>query len=292
MNIKLPDGRYIVAVSGGVDSMVLLDLLCKQQGVEIIVAHFNHGIRKNSYSDEDFVRRQAATRGLVFVSGQGSLGENASEADARLARYAFLSDVKERYEAAAIVTAHHQDDLIETAFINIIRGTGPRGVIAIESNKNIIRPLLRYPKQSILDYARQHNLSWVEDDSNQDNKYLRNYIRHNLTSVMGEKERRRLLEQIAVVKRAYREIAEITATISQKILINDTTLDRSAFIDLPHEVATTFLSGWLTRQGVKELDRRTIERLTNAIKTAGPASRHAVKHGRTIVLSKEEAALI
>jgi tRNA(Ile)-lysidine synthase len=141
MEIVVPKGRYVVAVSGGVDSVVLLDLLTKTNN-QLTVAHFNHGIRQDSAKEEALVKQLAKRYGLEIKIGNGKLGLEASEETARKARYDFLESVRQKHQADAIITAHHQDDLIETALINLLRGTGPHGLIAIAKNPNILRPLL------------------------------------------------------------------------------------------------------------------------------------------------------
>src|SRR5690554_6827257 len=102
--------KYIVAVSGGVDSMVLLDMMHSRGDAEIIVAHFDHGIREDSAEDAEFVAKAAEGYGYLFESTREELGKNASEALAREKRYAFLRDLAKKYDAQ-IVTAHHLDDL-------------------------------------------------------------------------------------------------------------------------------------------------------------------------------------
>ncbi len=108
--------QFIVAVSGGIDSIVLLDVLVKS-GAELVVAHVDHGIRADSHEDESFVHRLADKYGLPFVSTRLALGSRASEDLARRERYKWLETVRAQYSAKAIVTAHHQDDVLETIVI-------------------------------------------------------------------------------------------------------------------------------------------------------------------------------
>lgn len=188
--------NYIVAVSGGVDSVVLLDMLVNNKLPElaikkeqIIVAHFDHGIRPDSAKDSEFVRGVAEKYGLSFELGQANLGINASEEEARNARYNFLRSLRKKYNGS-IVIAHHQDDLIETMVLNLVRGTNWRGLISLRSNYDILRPLLNLSKNQLLNYAKENNLTWREDSTNQDQKYLRNYIRRSLipTAVLKDPE--------------------------------------------------------------------------------------------------------
>src|ERR1051326_4577924 len=105
MKVGVPEGKYILAVSGGVDSMALLDILAGQPGVELIVAHFNHGIRPDSMREERLVKNTAKKYGLKFELGHGNLDLAASEDQARQARYRFLKSVKRKYGADKIITA-------------------------------------------------------------------------------------------------------------------------------------------------------------------------------------------
>ena len=177
---QLPAGRYVVAVSGGVDSVVLLDVLAKQRNLELIVAHFDHGIRSDSRQDAIFVRNLAGSYNLKFEMRREELGASASEELARGRRYAFLREVTERNKAK-LVTAHHNDDVIETIVINLIRGTGWRGLAVLDSD--VVRPLTNYNKADILDYAKENELIWHEDSTNASNKYLRNRLRKRVLSI-------------------------------------------------------------------------------------------------------------
>lgn len=168
--------KYVVAVSGGVDSVALLDMLVKRYGAQtLVVAHFDHAIRAESSLDADFVHRLADRYGCAFVSEREELGASASEALARSRRYAFLYAVTARFNGAKLVTAHHLDDLVETVVLQIQRGTGWRGLTPFGAGAE--RPLLSMEKREVLDYARLHGLEWREDETNQSAQYARNRIR-------------------------------------------------------------------------------------------------------------------
>ncbi len=179
---------FIIAVSGGVDSVVLLHKIVSKiknspaltpdkYPIKYVVAHFDHGIRKDSKQDAQFVKKLAVTNRLICEIGEGKLGVGVSEAVAREARYNFLRSVKDKYGAEKIITAHHQDDVLETMIINIIRGTGTHGLIPMSRQSDILRPLINQTKQSLLEYAKFKKLQWREDSTNKDEKYLRNYLR-------------------------------------------------------------------------------------------------------------------
>lgn len=185
--------KYIVAVSGGVDSVVMLDMLVASGEHELIVAHYDHGIREDSSDDATLVRSLARRYGLVFESSEGMLGASVSEADARESRYTWLTSIKEKHGAAAIMTAHHEDDVIETMIINLIRGTGWRGLISLRNSETLIRPLLSWSKIKIVSYALEHNLEWHDDSTNDDIRYLRNYVRYRYVQRLSLSERARWL---------------------------------------------------------------------------------------------------
>jgi len=290
MRVIVPPGKYIVAVSGGVDSVALLDLLSNMPNLELVAAHFNHGIRQESGQDEAFVRNLAKRLGLKFEIGYGRLGAKASEEQARKARYQFLNEIKQKHEAAAIITAHHQDDVLETAAINILRGTGPRGLVAMAANQEIARPLLAVSKKDILDYAAKHKLEWVEDESNQDKRYLRNNVRQILQTKLTAELRQELLGYIEEVTANQQESDELAGSIGNYLFEDDDTLKRSSFIFLPSEVASEMVLLWLRRHGVSA-DRPLVNRLSVLIKTGRPGSLHDVDKAHKLRLSRENAYL-
>lgn len=167
--------KFIVAVSGGVDSVVLLDMLVDAYGADsLVVAHFDHGIRLHSDDDAYFVETLALRYGCLFESRREELGADASEAHARDRRYLFLDELARRH-AATLVTAHHLDDLVETIALQLLRGTGWRGLTPF--GRAAKRPLLTMTKRDIYEYAREHGLDWCEDETNQDMRYARNRVR-------------------------------------------------------------------------------------------------------------------
>ena len=266
MEINLEPGLYIVAVSGGVDSVVLLDLLSKQKKLNLIVAHFDHGIRKSSNLDHDFVKELAYVRKIPFYSERIELGPDVSEETARIARYNFLEKTRKNLAADSIVTAHHQDDLIETATFNIIRGTGRRGLSSLKSTKTIKRPLLLYPKQDLIDYAEKNNLKWLEDETNKDTKYSRNYIRHKLLSGLSRQSKNNFVD---ILSNSRKINHTLDLELNRQLIKHSSgnTLDKKWFIMLPHKVSTEIMASWLRNQGLGSFDRKTIDRSVIAAKT-------------------------
>ena len=259
--------RYLVAVSGGVDSVVLLDMLTKVPGHSLMVAHVDHGIRPDSAEDARFVAQLAAKYQLPFFSTRLELADTPSEERARTARYAFLRDIAQQHDAR-IVTAHHADDVLETIAINVHRGTGWRGVATHDSD--IIRPLLRVHKDEVKAYAAAHGLSWREDSTNQSEQYLRNRIRHHVASLPPEQKKQLLAlrqQQIEYKHRIEREV---------KALIGDgPAYRRYFFTHIPIAAAIECLR--LATHG--RLTRPQMHRALLAIKTYQPAKRYHAGNG-------------
>lgn len=269
--------NYVVAVSGGVDSMVLLDMLTRrseqfpisnfqfpndaQKSIinntksQLIVAHFDHGIREDSASDEAFVRGVAGKYDLPYETERVELGADTSEEKARIARYNFLRRCCNKH-TATLITAHHQDDLVETMLINLIRGTGWRGLVPmsqiLSNDQPILRPLLNVPKTELLEYAKKHNLKWREDSTNTDTAYLRNYIRLKLLPQMLQKDPKAKQKLVDIYTQTTELKIEI-ATQLQNFLINyqistiKYNVPRYVLIMLPSPVAKEVIYQILTQ---------------------------------------------
>lgn len=185
-----PGDTVVVAVSGGADSVSLLDILTRLAELRprLVVAHLNHCLRgAESDGDEQFAAGLAAAHGLPFeseaVDVRGlSIRERLSLEDAgRRARYAFLDRVAERHGARAVALAHHADDQAETVLIRLLRGAGATGLAAMTPRSGrYVRPLLFLTRKEIEGYLRARGLSWRTDSSNADTAFLRNRIRHEL----------------------------------------------------------------------------------------------------------------
>jgi len=242
IKVNLPAGKYVVAVSGGVDSVALLDILSQKPELELIVAHFDHGIREESAEDAEFVAELAKKYNLKFETKREDLGAKSSEELARKRRYLFLNEIADRYQAR-LVTAHHADDVIETIAINLMRGTGWRGLSAMDSD--IVRPLTEITKAEIVNYAKVNGLSWHEDLTNAGDNYLRNKIRRQTMPLdLGAKRQLLILwhEQKRLKNDIDKEIGELNNINSQS---------RYFFININQSIAIEILrnltNGRLTR---------------------------------------------
>lgn len=288
-SINLQPGKYVVAVSGGVDSMVLLDLLHQKPGVELVVAHFDHGIRLDSTEDATLVKQTAKSYGLPYDSSEGKLGAGASEAAAREARYAFLRRILKDHNAQAIITAHHQDDVLETAIINLLRGTNRKGLGSLRSTDEIIRPLLSFSKAEIKAYAKTHSIQWREDSTNEDESYLRNYVRRQLIPRLSPDQRTKLIEILHTAQTTNQELdAELSKLLETTNILE---LDRKLLAGLSHAASRELIASWLRAAGVRDFDRRTLERIAVAAKTGHIGSAIDVLNGYSVAISKTNLAL-
>lgn len=178
-----PSARLLAAISGGLDSTVLLYLLRfhTDLGNRLSAAHFDHRLRPESSGDADWVRGLCRAWEIQLVEGHAH-GPIASESAAREARYAFLESARERVGADRIATAHHADDQVETVLFRMFRGTGLTGLAGIpESNeRGVIRPLLSFSREEIEQLAGAVGLRWRHDATNDSDLFVRNRIRNEL----------------------------------------------------------------------------------------------------------------
>lgn len=279
--------KYIVAVSGGVDSVVLLDMLIKAYGPEcLLVAHFDHGIRSDSSNDAAFVRDLAGRYGCEFVSVREELGADASEAFARSRRYSFLHEVLSRYSGAILVTAHHLDDLVETVVLQLQRGTGWRGLTPFGAAAE--RPLLGMVKQDILTYAAANQLEWREDETNTSMRYARNRIRSRVASLSLDVKR-----QVQALYETQWELRRAIEHEGESILAEQRVFSRNFFIMSPPAVRRELLGritqGCLTRP---QLDRLALVICAGRAKTVLEAGAGVKVHFTTRTFEVELIKLV
>lgn len=188
-----PKDKILLATSGGIDSVVMCHLF-HSTGLQFAIAHCNFQLRdKESEEDEQFVKQLALAYNVPFhhirFNTKEYVNKNklSTQVAARELRYEWFEKIRIENNYHSIATAHHQGDVIETFFINLIRGTGISGLRSIVPKQgNIIRPLLYTTRKEILAYAKDHQIGYREDSSNASDDYLRNKIRHHLIPVLNE----------------------------------------------------------------------------------------------------------
>lgn len=170
---------YLLAVSGGLDSMVLTDVFKNiRPQAKIILMHYHHGPGDHSkYRDEALALIQNQKE-CSFELGQSEI-ELKSESEFREARLSFFEKIKRKYQTHYYITAHHQDDVLETRLLKLIRGAGTDSLAAFEIwNDLIFRPFFEISKSDLKDYAIEKKITWLDDPSNSESQYLRNWVRN------------------------------------------------------------------------------------------------------------------
>jgi tRNA(Ile)-lysidine synthase len=179
--LDLAPGAGLVAVSGGIDSMVLLHLLAEHweaHPLRLTVAHVDHGIHAESGAIADMVTHAAAALGLPIEMTRLALGPRASETRARRARWRWLFETLERLGPGVILTAHHRDDQVETVLMRVLHGSGPAGLTGIApASPRVVRPLLPFARAAIEEFARARNLPAWDDPANRDPRHERSWLR-------------------------------------------------------------------------------------------------------------------
>jgi tRNA(Ile)-lysidine synthase len=238
-------GGALLAVSGGADSLALLDLMAQlaaEFDLDLAVAHVDHGIHPRSGEVAETVRSLAADRyGLPAVVGALALGREASETRARQARYRFLRRVQAERSARYLVTAHHGDDQVETVLLRLLRGSAPAGLagIAPTGPRGLVRPLLPFRRVELAAHVAALGLPVFDDPANRDERHTRAWVRHQVLPLLdargGGAAREALL---AVAEHAARDVRAWDAVLG--VLPGLDVVARSGRV----EVARAVLSGY------------------------------------------------
>ena len=230
----LKEKKLLIAISGGIDSVVLTHLL-SVLNFDISLAHCNFNLRgKESDLDEEFVIQLGEKLNLNLFKIHFKTEEIAksnkqsTQVAARELRYNWFQKIIEQNSFDYVLTAHHADDNLETFLINLTRGSGLDGFTGIpEKNSNIIRPLLRFSRETILAYAKNNDIDWREDKSNASTKYIRNKIRHKILPVLKEINPS-LLESFAKTSEHLKESQQIIEDRIEKIALEVISVEQNS----------------------------------------------------------------
>lgn len=195
----IPSGStLVVGVSGGPDSMCLLNLLLElkeEKRYNIVVAHINHGLRKESDEEYEYVKKFSSDHNLIFEGIKlGEFDTNSIENEARIKRYNFYEDILKKHKSKYLLLAHHGDDLVETILMRLTRGSTLDGYsgfnkISKRDNYSIIRPLVFYTKEEIMEYLEKKHIEYRIDKTNFDKKYTRNRYRLDILPVLKKENK-------------------------------------------------------------------------------------------------------
>ena len=253
--------------------MVLLDMMSKNTADELIVAHFDHGIRDDSVDDAKFVGELAKKHGLKYETKREELGKNANEELARDRRYGFLRSIAKKYDAQ-LVTAHHSDDVIESIIINLMRGTGWRGLAVMD--RDGVRPLWDKTKAEIISYAKANKLKWHEDSTNASDKYLRNRVRRQLVALDDDTKR-----QLLALWSSQKLIKQQIEDENRRLIGTKKTLPRHLFICINKDPAVELLRNVTDGR----LTRPQLENLLIAVKTMPAGKKYEAGNGVKIAFT-------
>ena len=270
---RVVSGRSVLcALSGGMDSVVLLHLLVRC-GVRVTAAHVEHGIRgENSLADCAFVEALCTKWGVPLVTAHVDVPAEAKavgrgiEETARALRYAFLRRQQKALGLDLIATAHHLNDQAETLLIHVLRGASPAGLTGMRPEQNgLVRPLLGFTREQIEAYARENALCWVQDETNADPAYTRNYIRH---VVLPQLERVNPQTVSALGRLAKLSAAQNDYILQQADALLDERMTANALRDIRdvHEgLRNAALHAYLVRCGVTEPGYEAVQRLNDLL---------------------------
>jgi tRNA(Ile)-lysidine synthetase-like protein len=272
----------VLAVSGGPDSVALLDILAELSPellLEPVVAHADHGIHERSFEVASEVERLARARyGLETVVGRLSLGPGASETRARIARYRFLRRVQAERGARFLVTAHHADDQVETVLLRLLKGTGTAGLSGIPARGpgGLVRPLLALRREEIMAHVAARGLTYHVDPANSDRRHIRSWLRGELlpliTSRLGEAGTRALLRTAAFAR--------------EEALAWDRALDALPALDLKAQGGRVDVA----RQALREYDKVLAGRVLRAAARRGGMRLLPLQAARVVALAAGEGS--
>lgn len=304
-----PGDKVIAGVSGGPDSMALLYILKELRGemaFSVAAAHVNHGLRPEAAREQEFVEEQC--RGwqiecftkTVDVRQRARQTKTSLEDAGRQVRYAFFRQLLQDLEADVIATAHHQDDQAETVLMHLLRGAGMQGLRGImPRNGKLVRPLLQRNKKELLAYLQEQEIDYCVDQSNQDEKYLRNRIRHQLIPLLQQAYNPQITEslsRLAEIIGAENELLQMTVQGYWRQLVcaqdeSGVEMDAEGFKALPLAAQRRLAIMALSLVGGQEgWETRDVEKVLGLLHKPGSAKILQLKKG--IILNKSYDRII
>jgi tRNA(Ile)-lysidine synthase len=277
-----PGDRVLVAVSGGVDSMVLLHLLqtsAAELGTTVVAAHFDHAMRSTSADDGAWLAGVCRAWDVELISRRARTALHG-EAAARIARYAFLTEAARLANASRIATAHHADDQIETVLFRLLRGTGLRGLAGIPLRRGLlVRPLLRFRKHELEHYAVAHQVAFRADETNATDRYARNRIRRALIPVLATVRAdspRAILQLARHAARTEAAWRSLLKSVEAQVILTRSRgaieLARERLLEYDAEIRARIIRGELRRFGIVP-DRRTTRDMLQFVEAASSGAR-------------------
>ena len=274
-------GEALVAVSGGADSVALLDMLREigdALGLSLVVAHVDHGISVGSRAVGRMVGDLASEYRLPFETVELNLGSDATETEARRARYGWLRDVQQRRGAKYLVTAHHQDDQVETILLRALRGSAPAGLagMSAKSRGGLVRPLLPFTRNELLEYAKVRGLAVHDDPANRDSRHLRSWLRTTVLPLLTERLGPRLSQDLrslgrhaARERRAWQQVLDLVPDFGFRVEENGFAVARQTLCGYDNALSVALLRAAAHRTGLILGPRKARQLLALAQRPSG-----------------------
>jgi len=291
------ESTVIVGVSGGRDSLALIHaLITQRKDLIVIPAHVNHGLRLTADDDAAFTEGMMQRWELpckIYKPRAPKSGN--TEAWGREKRYEYFEKLRKKHKASFILTAHHQDDDFESMMLHFLRGTRVKGLSGmILQRETILRPLLFTSREDINEYVEKLQIPYVDDPTNKDENYARNFLRHKVIPVL--KHVYPTLQSRWQEQKEYwlelQEMLEVSAECFLDEFLTKDGLNRNAYKELPFPVRATVLEIWF-RETTEKLvrDSDTIHRWDKAIRTFPSRKKTEWDDGKFLVMTKETAKL-
>ena len=273
--------KLILAVSGGVDSIVLLAMY-KQ--ADIVVVHIDHGTRKSSANDADFVRQKCQELGVKFYETKLELGEGVSEELVRKKRYEFLKTIQDK-EGGTLCTAHHLDDVLESIAINLIRGTGWRGLTPFYGDE-LGRPFIisKMWKRDVLKFAGEQKICFRQDPTNYETNYLRNLVREQMVE-LDETARTDIINLFEKQNELRGRIEKLVTELAKQTVVGKNFHKKNLFLAADEKVAIEVLREICLMHGYS-LTRKQLGDFLSAIKTYAPHKRFNLPKNHFVTILK------
>lgn len=259
-------------------------LLAMYAHADIIVAHIDHGTRKSSAEDADFVRQKCQELGVKFYETKLGLGEGVSEELARKKRYEFLKTIQEK-EGGTLCTAHHLDDVLESITINLIRGTGWRGLTPFYGDE-LVRPFIisKMWKRDVLKFAGEHEVCFRQDPTNYETNYLRNRVREKM-SELDERARVDIINLFEKQSELRNKIEKLVTELAKQTVVGKNFHKKELFLTADEKVALEVLREICLMHGFS-LTRKKLGDFLLAIKTYAPHKRFNLPKNHFVTILK------
>ena len=246
------DDTIVIGLSGGPDSMCLLDIIKSlNKKIKIVCAHINHNIREESFAEQKFIKKYCEENKLIFettIFDKKSEKQDFNELELREKRYAYFDSIIKKYNAKYLFTAHHGDDLIETVLMRISRGSNLKGYTGFQvetkkKNYQSIKPLIFMTKEDIISYNKDRNIPYVIDKTNDEDNYTRNRYRHNVLTFLKSENNNIHLKYLKFSRELLKYHEYVDKVVNKEIdkRFEKNTLDTDGFTRLDKLIQTKII---------------------------------------------------